>query len=673
VGRIETEFDAAADAPAESAAPVPPERSRLTGWISRYWLLLVLLVGAGVLAVVVRHVIYPALSWNRDESTYLWQVQGLRAGDLLSTTGGLPEFFQPWLTGVTHGQFFSQYTLGWPGVMLVADVLFGSPAASIVWGTLLAVIGTYAFTREVTRDHVLSLVTTALVVACPMLITQSGVYLGYLFTLGVGLLFGAALLAGVRRRSWWLLVASGVALGVVFATRPFDAVLWAVAMGGYAIFTTWREWDRQLRAVGLVFVGFLPFLILALVQNRIVTGSFTQFPFTAKEPLDTFGFGYRKLMPRIVGMDFTVGQAVRGTAVNSFYVPQFLVGSYVGLLAAAAGLWLRRRDRTTWLLLGMMLVFPAGYFFFWGGRLASGFAYLSGPVYFIPLFVPLCLFIATALIALWRHRRSLLIGLVCVMVVATVPFLYDKSAMNHRLSEAQVPWQRAPDTLPGKSLVIIRDSGPYLLHLNPFSQNGPDLDGRVLYAVDKGAESFRLIDHYPDRTPYIERTSNPRLDDAIHHPDASPPTVTMLPVKIVSGPAVTLTVRVRNPQHASAVVVVLTIGNRVEQRSLQPSAADDGVYETQWTLVPAGASVPAASDAIPVSGQGVFSVTSASGASVPVALTAPQSLARYPYRVHDGAVQVLDPPRKTASRAVGGRIVQRDVGTLSTLHIDVST
>jgi hypothetical protein len=294
-------------------------------------------------------------------------------------------------------------------------------------------------------------------------------------------------------------------------------------------------------------------------------------------------------------------------------------------------------------------------------------------VYFIPLFVPLCLFIATALIALWRHRRSLLIGLVCVMVVATVPFLYDKSAMNHRLSEAQVPWQRAPDTLPGKSLVIIRDSGPYLLHLNPFSQNGPDLDGRVLYAVDKGAESFRLIDHYPDRTPYIERTSNPRLDDAIHHPDASPPTVTMLPVKIVSGPAVTLTIRVRNPQHAPAVVVVLTIGNRVEQRSLQPSAADDGVYETQWTLVPEGASVPAASDAIPVSGQGVFSVTSASGASVPVALTAPQSLARYPYRVHDGAVQVLDPPRKTASRAVGGRIVQRDVGTLSTLHIDVST
>ena len=62
----------------------------------------------------------------------------------------LPEFFQPWLTGVRHGQFFSQYTLGWPGLMLIADVLFGSPAAAIVWGTVLAVLGTYVFTP---RDH----------------------------------------------------------------------------------------------------------------------------------------------------------------------------------------------------------------------------------------------------------------------------------------------------------------------------------------------------------------------------------------------------------------------------------------------------------------------------------------------------------------------------------------
>jgi len=131
------------------------------------------------MSVVVRHVVYPGLSWNRDEATYLWQVRALRAGDLLTTASATPQFFQPWLTGLRGGQFFSQYTLGWPGVMLVADVLFGSPVMSMVWGTMLAVLGTYVFTREVTRNHTLAVVTSVLMLASPMVITQSGVYLGY--------------------------------------------------------------------------------------------------------------------------------------------------------------------------------------------------------------------------------------------------------------------------------------------------------------------------------------------------------------------------------------------------------------------------------------------------------------------------------------------------------------
>ena len=36
-------------------------------------------------------------------------------------------------------------------------------------------------------------------IASPILVVQSGVYLGYLFSLGLGLLFGASLLAGLRR------------------------------------------------------------------------------------------------------------------------------------------------------------------------------------------------------------------------------------------------------------------------------------------------------------------------------------------------------------------------------------------------------------------------------------------------------------------------------------------
>ena len=101
--------------------------------------------------------------------------------------------------------------------------------------------------------NIRNILWAALLLACPMIITQSGVYLGYLFSLGTGLLFGAALLAGLRRASVWLQILSGALLGVLFITRPFDAVLWAVAMGGYGVYTTWRQWGRQVRAVACVF------------------------------------------------------------------------------------------------------------------------------------------------------------------------------------------------------------------------------------------------------------------------------------------------------------------------------------------------------------------------------------------------------------------------------------
>jgi hypothetical protein len=375
-------------------------------------------------------------------------------------------------------------------------------------------------------------------------------------------------------------------------------------------------------------------------------------------------------MPHIVGIDYTVGQAVRGSAVNASYVPQFLIGSYVGLLAAFAGFWLRRRDSTTWLLVAIMVVFPAGYFVFWGNRLASGFAFLSGPVYFIPLFVPLCLFIATALMWLWRQRRAALVLVLCVFIVATIPFLYDKSAMNHRISAAQEPWRHATDALPGRPLVIVRDAGPYLLHLNPFSENAPDLDGRVLYAVDRGAESFRLLDRYPGRTPYIERTNLPLLDNPVKHHDAVIPTITLLPVTVVNGPAVTLKVQVRNPTNAPAVVATLGIGNRVEQRTLQPTGSN-GVYETEWTLVP-GSSGAAPDGAIPVTGQGQFTITGAAAATTAQATTGRYVREQFAYRVHDGSVQVLDPPRKTVVFPENGRIVQHDVGSLSKLRVRVT-
>ncbi|MFI5257983.1 MAG: hypothetical protein ACHQRK_12095, partial [Gemmatimonadales bacterium] len=465
------------------------------------------MLAAIAISIVVHVQIFPAYSWNRDEPVYLWQVQALRAGKIFTSGGGMPLVFQPWLSGIRDGMYFSQYTLGWPLVLLAGDVLFGTAAAAIVFGTVLAVVGTYVLARELTSDHCIALLATAILTVSPLLVIQSGLYLGYLFSLGLGTLFGASFLAGLRTSRIWLLVVSGVLVGYLFMTRPYDAFLWAVAFGGYAIVAYWRDRRVLLRSAAWAALGFLPLLVATLAYNRYVTGSFTQFPITAADPRDTFGFGTRSIGQRWATTDFGVVTAVKGVGRNGVELPPFLFGSYLGVAVAAAGFWLRRRERSTYVLLAIGVAFPIGYLFFWGIALSAGFAHVSGPLYSIPLLPPVCILHAIALVAVWRHRRALAIGIGVALVLATVPWMVDRLENNHAVSEAQVPWRAAEQAFQGRSLVFVEGSGPYLLHLNPFSENAPDLDGRILYATDRGAENLDLIAARPGRRVYYERTN----------------------------------------------------------------------------------------------------------------------------------------------------------------------
>jgi len=236
------------------------------------------------------------------------------------------------------------------------------------------------------------------------------------------------------------------------------------------VFLYWREWRRLASAAAWAGIGFLPLLVATVAYNRYVTGSFTQFPITAADPRDTFGFGVRSIGSRWSTTAFSGSIAVKGVGRNGVELPPFLFGSYLGVAVAAAGWWLRRREKSTYALLAIGLAFPIGYFFFWGIALSANFAHVSGPLYFIPLVPPLCILIAVALTTAWRQRRALAIGLGIVLVVTTIPFLVTKLDNNHAISEAQVPWRDAEAAFNGRSLVFVEDSGPYLVHLNPFSR-----------------------------------------------------------------------------------------------------------------------------------------------------------------------------------------------------------
>src|SRR5439155_7854745 len=91
MGALGTDVDARTEPATASSEPdaAPAEPS----WARRNWPLLALAAATVIVTLLAKHLIYPAFSWNRDESTYLWQIGSLRTGHVFTTDGNAPQFF----------------------------------------------------------------------------------------------------------------------------------------------------------------------------------------------------------------------------------------------------------------------------------------------------------------------------------------------------------------------------------------------------------------------------------------------------------------------------------------------------------------------------------------------------------------------------------------------------
>ena len=510
-----------------------------TGWptqlgalLASRWALPTLTLAAFVLSLVVQHVVYPGLSWNRDEPVYLWHVDVLRAGQLSTSDGGHPGLFQPWLSAAQGGRLYSQYTLGWPLVLLVAS-WFGSSQLGVAAGAALAVAGTWTLVHELGRDRAVATTAAGFMLASPILAVQGGVNLNYLFTLGLGLLCLTAAFSGVRLHRPSRLVIAGGLLGWVLLTRPYDAVVWGLLATVALLIDHRRQVRSLLGAAGWAAVGLLPLVAVTLLLNRHLTGRATQFPITVADPLDQFGFGTRRLMPGFDVIDYRPAVAAVSTGRNSFWLPFFLFGAHGGLATAAVGAWVGRRHRSVAVLVGLGLAFPVAYLAFFGTNISSLTARLSGPIYYIPAYTALCGLMAMAVIHLGRRRPTAAVAVVAMLATLTVPVAVNRLQVNHRLSEANLPWARSVEHLAGRALVVPSPRG-YLLFVNPFGDNGADLDGRILYASDSGPELLDLVEAHPERTPYLQR-ADLSVVDLLPSEHPRTPRVSLTEMKVLRG------------------------------------------------------------------------------------------------------------------------------------------
>jgi 4-amino-4-deoxy-L-arabinose transferase-like glycosyltransferase len=627
--------------------------------VRAHWPALLLALLAALVAVWARHALFPAYSWNRDEPVYLWHVEILRAGQLTATDGGLPDLFHPWLSARGDGVLFSQYTLGWPLVLLAAQVLTGSAATALALGAGLAVLGTYAIGLELLRDRTIALAGAGLLVLSPLLAVQGGVYLSYLFTLGLGLLFGTALLIGVRERRRGLLVVAGLLVGWIFMTRPYDAILWAAAFVGCALVLHRDRWRSLVAPVATVAVASLPLVVATLAYNRHVTGGWLEFPITAADPLDSMGFGRKRLMPEYQPVLYGPTLALRSSLKNLALLPWFLVGAYGGAVLAVWGSWKGRRDHGTWGLLLVAAVFPIGYFVFWGTYLSSQAARVSGPIYLVPAYASTCLLMAVPLVEVWRRHRRQGAYLALALVAVTVPAAVSRLGLNAEISRHQAAWRASTAELDEPSLVFVADSGPYLGFLNPFSTNSPALDDEVLYATHGHPSMFELIDRSPDREVYLQRASE-ASEDLGPSEDPRAFEVELLPLEVLAADAMVLTVTPEVPA-GSVGVVTVDAGAGAIARTVRPG------QDVTLTI----RSGPGAGD-LALGPGGLLVVTLGLGSDEAQAVAAPVVRRSVPYRSVDAGIEVALPWLAERSLEVGDTLQWRDTPDLAELDARLS-
>jgi hypothetical protein len=610
---------ASGTAPAE---PRPPGRPRRAARFCQRWAV-VLLLGGGVFvcSYVVRDTIFPLYSGNKDEPVYVLQARTLAEGHLsLPQYGADTKFFQPWFTGPLGGHLIFVFPPGWPAALAAAELLFGSFQVALALVTTATVIAMYVFARVVTRDQRTAVVAAALIAASPILIVQSGLFLSYTYTLALALFFGAALLHGVRTSRPTLLALAGVLLGLVFATRPFDAGLWALPFTLYLAWVLRSEPRRLIRVLTWTAAGFVPLGAAMLAFNAHVTGDMFQFPITAVDPLNQFGFGARQLMPTSPLQHFTISSALHASGQNLRSLPAWTVGWFGGLALAVAGAVLRRRDATTWLLVGVTATFGVGYLLYWGITLMAQGASGIGPQYYIPFFAPICILGAVTLVQLWGRHRVAAAALGVVLVVVTVPFtvnkLHDNQTFNEALYRAyDVALRRRPLH---HSLVFVPPSqDPYLLTNLSFAMNDARLTGSSVYATDLGAQDIELITRKADRTPYRFFRQLEPGDQILH------PSVRLQRVGVASGPSVRVSEHVTNPGTHPVVVASFDPGTGIQTRVLDTHSASGHSDITSWIITPAALRT----------GVGTFTIGIGFGTEAALGPTADLWEQRFAYRV----------------------------------------
>jgi 4-amino-4-deoxy-L-arabinose transferase-like glycosyltransferase len=471
------------------------------------WCVGTIALAAAIWAVAGSLWLFPLLTDNADEAAYLSQSAGLRAGDLLvPAPAASPAAFQPWFSALTDGNFVYKYTPVHASFIATAHTLFTSDRALLAIVAIADVVLLALLARELGASRGAAVLACLVFVLSPLWIVQSATFLPYAESLALLQAFLVLLLRGSRTGSPPQLALSGLLAGIAVFARPFDGVLF---VGTALAWYLWRVRRTTVtKAMRWFALGVVPAAVLFFAYNAIATGSMFRLAFHVTGSSDTLGFGSRHVLRSDAGVDYTVWKAIRALTNNMELVITWTFGSFLALILAGIGFSSARDLKGRTFLALLLLVWPLGFFFFWGAYasvLLWDITQFVGPFYYLPMLMALAIGAGVGIARVARGRAWVGAGIVAVLAAVTLVTLLPAIDTNQeRTAQRRVvntAVERLDDT--GPTLLFLPPIyGPYLQ--NPFSwlRNSPGYDGHIVYALDAGNRNFDLVDQFPGRTPY---------------------------------------------------------------------------------------------------------------------------------------------------------------------------
>lgn len=539
---------------------------------------------------------FPHLSKNNDEGVYLFQAELFRSGHLTLPSAQVAGGLRPWMSGIIDDRIVLVFPPGWPAVLALGTSLLPFKVVGALAATF-AVLAVYALAHELLRSRLAAVAAGAFVAMSPLLLVLGGTVLSYPFALGLGAAVLTAAARAVRLDQPRLVAVAGATSGLLFATRPLDAVLVTSVV---ALFLAW-SWRRHVRtllaSVPWALVGAVPFVAAVLAVNARTTGEPLTFPVHANGGDNRLGFGPRQISEGARVFDVTPEFMQRVTLRLLGELPHWTLAglAVVPLVAWGAVVLWRRRPAAVAALVLFGLAFPIAYHFYWGSHFVFVGRRDFGPFYYLPVLAPVAVAVGGAFAALARRSR-VIAGLVALALVATLPAsMAPKFRRAERHNTAVAREIRLVEALPKPSLVLlpVSNDGPWMLHVRGYFANPPDLRSDRLFAADTGGFNLDLVDRFPEHTPYQLFGVLPR--DLVF----GDPEPVIARVRPVGGRSLRIASRFVNDTDNPTVMAYIGVTSGFVRCVLDEVAVRGGTYEIEWTLTPDGPVPPPSCTPLP--------------------------------------------------------------------------